>query len=209
MSILNPLNFIAKDVFIGRNSLIEVPVSIGKLAEIHNNCRINKYAFINNNSVIYSDVKIGRYTSIARNCEIGVVAHPDNFLSTHSFQYSHALMTNHPETSFSRKVKFNFDGETVIGNDVWIGAKSIIKSGITVGDGAIIGAMSFVNQNVPPYAIVVGCPARIIRYRFDDHTISQSQNLKWWEFSPIELKDVQFDNIELAIEQITLLRNSK
>ncbi|WGE71544.1 hypothetical protein NYR79_01310 [Actinobacillus equuli subsp. haemolyticus] len=209
MSTLIPTNFIAKDVFIGRNSLIESPVSIGKLAEIHNNCTINKYAFINNNSVIYSDVTIGRYTSIARNCEIGVAAHPDNFLSTHSFQYSHALMRNHPETTFSRKVRFNFDRETFIGNDVWIGAKSIVKSGITIGDGAIIGAMSFVNQDVPPYAIVVGCPARIIRYRFEEHIISQLQALKWWEFSPIELKDIQFDNIELAIEQITLLRNSK
>jgi acetyltransferase-like isoleucine patch superfamily enzyme len=72
---------------------------------------------------------------------------------------------------------------TTIGNDVWMGHQSMVLSGVTVGDGAIIGARAVVAKEVPPYAIVVGNPAKIVRYRFDQKTIEMMLRLRWWNWS--------------------------
>ena len=77
--------------------------------------------------------------------------------------------------------------ETIIGNDVWIGEKVFIKDGIRVGDGAIIGAGAIVTKDVPPYAIVAGVPARIIRYRFDEDVILKLLKIQWWDWSDEKL----------------------
>lgn len=76
-------------------------------------------------------------------------------------------------------------GDTVIGNDVWIGYKAAILPGVTIGDGAIIGAYSIVTSDVEPYTIVGGNPARLIRMRFDQETIDELLNLTWWNW-PVE-----------------------
>lgn len=73
-------------------------------------------------------------------------------------------------------------GDIVVGSDVWIGYEAVILSGVTIGDGAIIGARAVVTRNVPPYAIVGGVPARLIRKRFDDKTIETLLRLKWWNW---------------------------
>lgn len=75
-------------------------------------------------------------------------------------------------------------GNVTIGNDVWIGSHVTILSGVTIGDGAIIGAYSVVAKSIPPYAIAVGNPARVIRYRFDEQTITRLLRLKWWDWAP-------------------------
>ena len=77
-------------------------------------------------------------------------------------------------------------GDTTIGNDVWIGRDAMIMPGVTVGDGAIIGARAVVAADVPPYAIVVGNPARLIRRRFSDEEIAQLLRIAWWNW-PIEM----------------------
>ena len=76
-------------------------------------------------------------------------------------------------------------GNVVIGNDVWIGSHVTILSGVTIGDGAVIGAYSVVAKSIPPYAIAVGNPARVVRYRFDEETIHLLLKLQWWNW-PIE-----------------------
>lgn len=86
------------------------------------------------------------------------------------------------------------------------GADVIILSGLTIGDGAIIGAGSVVTKNIPPYAIAVGAPARVIKYRFEQDIITELLKLKWWEFSYQDLQNVDFDNIYTAIEQIKRIR---
>ncbi len=73
-------------------------------------------------------------------------------------------------------------GDIVVGNDVWIGYEAVILSGVTIGDGAIIGARAVVTRDVPPYAIVGGVPARLIRKRFDDKTVETLLRLKWWDW---------------------------
>ena len=77
-------------------------------------------------------------------------------------------------------------GDTIIGNDVWFGHESVVMPAITIGDGAIIASRSVVTKNVPPYTIVAGNPARIIRQRFDEATIAKLLEIKWWDW-PIEV----------------------
>ena len=81
-------------------------------------------------------------------------------------------------------------GDTVIGNDVWIGQNAVILPGVHIGDGAIIGANSVVGSNVEPYTIVAGNPARAIRKRFDDELIGYLLAFKWWDKSIEEINDL-------------------
>lgn len=79
-------------------------------------------------------------------------------------------------------------GDIIIGSDVWIGYEAVILSGVTVGDGAIIGSRAVVTKDVPPYTIVGGVPAKIIRKRFSDETVSQLLELKWWNWDKEKIK---------------------
>lgn len=79
-------------------------------------------------------------------------------------------------------------GDTVIGNDVWIGYEAVIMPGVTIGDGAIIGTRAVVTKDVPPYTIVGGVPAKPIRKRFDDATIEKLEALRWWDWDSEKIK---------------------
>lgn len=80
-------------------------------------------------------------------------------------------------------------GPIVIGHDVWIGARAIIMSGVTIGNGAVIGAGSIVTQDIPPYAVAAGNPARVIRYRFSADVIERIQASQWWNWSDDEIRE--------------------
>ncbi len=80
-------------------------------------------------------------------------------------------------------------GDTVIGNDVWIGSEAIVMPGVTIGDGAIIGTRALVTRDVEPYAIVGGNPAKVIRKRFEDPDIARLLELRWWDWSDDALRD--------------------
>ena len=73
-------------------------------------------------------------------------------------------------------------GNIVVGNDVWIGYEAVVLAGVTIGDGAVIGARAVVTHDVPPYAIMGGVPAKLIRKRFDDDTIQSLLSLRWWDW---------------------------
>lgn len=79
-------------------------------------------------------------------------------------------------------------GDVIIGNDVWIGFEAVILSGVTIGDGAIIGTRAVVTKDVPPYTIVGGIPAKPIRKRFSDSVISELLKLQWWDWSENRIK---------------------
>ena len=94
-------------------------------------------------------------------------------------------------------------GDIVIGNDVWIGYEAVIMAGVTIGDGAIIGARAVVTKDVPPYTIVGGVPAREIRRRFSDDVIARLLELKWWDW-PAEqiqrnIKNIQSGRLDLLL----------
>jgi acetyltransferase-like isoleucine patch superfamily enzyme len=162
--------------------------------------KIGAYTYMGPGTELMHDSKIGRYCSVASNVCLGLGPHPINWLSTHPFQFN---FTTNPDSGYDpiRKDYSPKVGVT-IGNDVWIGRGASLMSGVTIGDGAIIGAGSIVTKDIQPYTIVAGAPAKIIRHRFDESTIQELLNLKWWELDPHDMLNVDLDNIHKTIEQI-------
>jgi len=190
---------------LSKNVQYETPITLYGTAIVKKNCSIGAYTFINSNTTIYPGTDIGRYCSIAKNCEIAAFDHPIDWLSTSPFQYNMKL--HFPQhVKECHQIKPERPSTTYIGNDVWIGASCIIKRGISIGNGAIIAGGATVIDSVPPYAIVGGVPAKILKYRFDKKTISKLISLKWWELSADALDAVQFNDIHKAIEQIEALK---
>ena len=108
--------------------------------------------------------------------------HQMNALTTFPFHTLQGWNMNPPKPS-----DLPLKGDTVIGNDVWIGQNAVILPGVHIGDGAIIGANSVVGSDVTPYTIVVGNPARTLRKRFDDELIGLLLDLQWWDKSIEEI----------------------
>lgn len=200
---------IAPNAFIAKGAMVEYPINLMHAVTVYGSVELGKFTYVNVNSVIYSNVKVGRFCSIARNCEIGVAAHPVNYLSTHPFQFDRTIFKNSIPYQDIEKVGWAPHKRTTIGNDVWVGAKAIINSGVTIGDGAIVGGGAVVTKNVPPYAIVGGIPAKIIKYRFSEEIISKLLALEWWNLDIDCLKEVPFNNVEMAIEKIKLIKEKK
>ncbi|WP_186424881.1 CatB-related O-acetyltransferase [Cupriavidus metallidurans] len=199
---------IARSATVQSRAVLEHPVHLAPQSEVHNDSEIGRCTFLNIRSVVYPNVRIGRYCSIARNCEIGVTAHPMEFLSTHSFQYSQSLFPGWPEyCDMTRRVVFSPHAKTSIGNDVWIGAQAVIIAGVSIGDGAVIAANSVVTKDVAPYSIVAGSPAQHIRFRFNAAQVEDLLLLKWWEIPVSRLAFVKFDDIDSAINELKLMRD--
>lgn len=134
---------------------------------VSSDSHVGDYTYIGFNCFI-TKAEIGRYCSIANNVSIGNGEHDLNDISTCSYFYDNAY-----EKLTEKSCR--------IGHDVWIGVDCIVRRGVTIGDGAVIGANSFVNKDVPAYAIAVGTPAKILKYRFDEAKIKTLLNSKWWE----------------------------
>lgn len=169
-------------------------------------CNLGKYFNIGLYSYI-ADAEVGRYCTFGSRCSIGAFSHPTDWLSVHEFQYRDTS-TIWGETINDNGINLfrTQEPQTFIGNDVWIGDNSVIMRGVTIGDGAIIGASSVVTKDVPPYTIAVGNPARPVRLRFSEEIVARLRELKWWEFDMSELRGVSFGEIEKAIEQISALK---
>lgn len=130
---------------------------------------------------------LGAYCSVADEVIIGGAEHPMDWVST-----SPVFQNVRHSGPTKRFAKFDLPAAktTTIGNDVWIGNRAIIKQGITIGDGAVIGAGAVVTKNVEPYSVVAGCPAKHIRYRFDENLRNALQKSEWWNLSDKELSDI-------------------
>lgn len=150
---------------------------------------------------------IGSFTSIGNRVCIGHGTHPLSYLTTSPYIYLDRL--NFKSSSTVSHNEWEILEAIKIGNDVWIGDNVFIKNGIKIGDGAIIGAKSVVTHDVPPYAIVCGNPANILRYRFDETVINELLELKWWDLPDEDVKTLPYDNIEKCIEKLRELRSKK
>ena len=151
---------------------------------------------------------IGSFCSFADNIKVFFGgAHRTDFASTYPFSINYlfpdghqACLNGHPRTK----------GHVIIGNDVWIGQDTCILSGVTIANGAVIGARSVITKNIPAYHIVAGNPARIIRPRFDKALIDELEKLKWWELSdhsinslsPLLQQSLNVQVMELIITQV-------
>lgn len=148
---------------------------------------IGDYSYISTNASI-SMTRIGKYCSVGPNFFCGWGIHPTNGISTSPMFYSTRMQNGLTLTS---KDKIEERKQITIGNDVYIGANVTILDGVTIGDGAIIGAGAVVSKDIPAYAIAVGCPIKIIKYRFNDDQISALKRIQWWNFEEDQLRDVE------------------
>lgn len=146
------------------NSHVSLDTEIGEYSYIGFNCSITR-------------ARLGRYVSVANNVSIGNGEHDYRRISTSSIFY---------ENAYEELTAL----ECGIGNDVWIGVDSIVRRGVKIGNGAVVGANSFVNKDVPPFAIVVGSPARIVKYRFPPEVIAKIEASHWWDFEPDEARRI-------------------
>ena len=190
--------FVTSTEDINCNFKSKSPISIGNNTIIYTDVSIGKYSYITS-GIIYSGTKIGNFCSIAANTLIGAEAHPTNWLSTSPFQYGKGFIVFE---EFKNKVQFCNKKETIIGNDVWIGGNATILGGVTVGDGAVIGAGSVVTKDVPPYAIVVGAPAKVLKFRFDEETIEKLLKSKWWDKDISELDGLPYNNVQECLKRL-------
>jgi acetyltransferase-like isoleucine patch superfamily enzyme len=155
----------------------EEPVKIFRSAHVAD-VEIGAYSYVSPKTEIRS-TEIGRYCSIGDNVNIRGSAHPKDWLSSHPFSYENIFsdfVPYEPPFKFAR-----FPKKTRIGHDVWIGTEAIVLPGVRIGNGAVIGAGAVVSKDVPDYAVAVGNPARVVKYRFDEKTVERLTQAAWWD----------------------------
>lgn len=171
-------------VKIDYKSVVSHKAKIYALVQVYDST-VKEYSYVGRNTrVICAD--IGKYCSIASEVKIGMGEHTLENISTSPIFTEKNNSTGHKWSTNTNVYPFK---RVRIGNDVWIGTRVMVLGGVTVGDGAIIGAGSIVTKDVEPYSIVAGVPARSIRYRFSETQIELLKKAQWWNKSEEVLKD--------------------
>lgn len=136
---------------------------------------------------------IGKFCSIACNAKFIMTSgnHTKSSFSTYPF----AIFGDEWDNNLKVTDAWDNKGDIIIGNDVWIGYDAVIMSGVTIGDGAIIGTRAVVTKDVPPYAVVGGSPAKILKMRYDEKIIKNLLEIQWWNW--------QIDAIQKYLPSIT------
>lgn len=157
------------------------------------------FSYVGENSKIIN-TEIGKFTCIGHEVIVGLGKHPSrDFVSVHPIFYSPHCPA---QITFASPPFWDEYAKIIIGNDVWIGARAIILDGVTIGDGAIVGAGAVVTKDVPAYAVVVGVPAKVLRYRFESTEIDFLKQFKWWDRDIDWLREnaTKFHNIQELIK---------
>jgi len=161
----------------------------------------------NVNIISWSDqyqVRLGKYNSIGRDCNFFLHAnHRPDWITTSSQLWG--PVNNEIANMHMNMGHPNCKGDIIIQNDVWIGAKSTVMSGVKISNGAIVGACSVVTKDVPPFAIVAGNPAKVVKYIFSNEQIKKLLSIAWWNWDEQKIKDnamtMWSNNIDEFIEK--------
>ena len=198
-----------RNVYIGKRVGFNPQTEINSFCKICDcvsvyNTKIGSYTYLGPRGDL-SNSKIGSFCSIGANVQIVFSCHPSSiFVSTSPVFFSsnkQCGVTFVTDSLFEEHKSIN-GFSAIIGNDVWIGRNAMIMGGITIGDGAIIAAGAIVTKDVPPFAVVAGVPAKVIKYRFSSEQIDFLVKDKWWTKSPSWLRDnaVKMASIDDYIE---------
>jgi acetyltransferase-like isoleucine patch superfamily enzyme len=204
------------------NKFLLAPFAEILSSEIHGFFTIGHYSTINRSTIgkygglgvssYIADAFIGNYCSIGSRVSIGGYEHPTNWFSTGSWQWGQGLHRwDLPKSSIDelKRNKRPENNKVIISDDCWIGNNVVVLSGVEIGKGCVIGAGSVVTKSLPPYSVCVGNPSKPISFRFDKETVQRLAALDWCQFSPDQLKDLDFENIDVAIDQVLKLINKK
>ncbi|QXP50775.1 CatB-related O-acetyltransferase [Cellulophaga sp. HaHa_2_95] len=144
-----------------------------------NNCNISEFTYIGS-SCFLQNTSVGKFCSVAKHSLIGLGIHPTDLISTTPLFYR----KNNPLKVKLLKEDLGFEEykPITIGHDVWIGARAIVMDGVEIGTGAIVASGAVVTKDIPPYAIVGGVPAKLIKYRFSEEKIEELLSSEWWEW---------------------------
>ena len=171
-----------------KSSSITRYTSLQRWAKLMHSC-VGQHSRICINTELLN-TNVGNFSIIARNCVVGLGAHPTNTLSPHSIFYKKKRWKWHDEwckdTGFRES-----DSPIVIGNGVWIGMRCLILDGVTIGDGAIVAAGAVVTKDVPPFAVVGGVPAKVLKYRFSPEMIERLMEIRWWDLPDEEITRIK------------------
>ena len=174
--------------FIEENT-VSLRAKVGKYSiirkgdEVCSDINIGDYSYLSGPRTFVDGLKMGKYCSIARQVTIGVKGHNYHWVTTSP------ILTSAFYGFINQDLAEPNKADVVIGNDVWVGMNANIMRGVTIGDGAVIAADAVVTKDVPPYAIVGGNPARIIKYRFSPEIIAKLLEIKWWDWEENLIKD--------------------
>ncbi len=196
ITILNNRNIVwSKIISYSEKCEFQQPVKLYEPYRIVNSA-IGAYTYIHENSNI-SETSIGKFCSIGPNFICGWGIHPTDGISTSPMFYSTKKQNG---ISLCDKDKVQERKPIDIGHDVFIGANVTILDGVSIGTGAVIGAGAVVSKDIPPYAIAVGCPIQITRFRFSEQQREKLLKIKWWDRDLSELKE--FDKLFFEIDQV-------
>lgn len=173
---------IVKNSKLAKNTLVYSPCSMSEVT-VGYGTYIAPYSNIHNTT-------IGKFCSVGPNLFCGYGIHPLNGISTAPMFYS-TKKQNGMTLSIEDKVEER--KPIIIGNDVFVGANVTVLDGVSIGDGAVIGAGAVVTKDIPPYAIALGVPAKVVKFRFDEIVIKKMLEIKWWDWSEERLKEVEHD----------------
>ena len=167
------------------NSVIDKTSVVGTSCNVVNS-EMNRYSYCGNDcQIVYAE--IGAFCSISDHVFIGGAEHPMGWVST-----SPVFQNVRHSGPSKRFAKFNIpkSKKTIIGNDVWIGHGVTIKQGVIIGNGAVLGSNALITRDIPPYAVVGGIPARLIKYRFSEDVINRLEEIKWWDLPDDRITEV-------------------
>jgi acetyltransferase-like isoleucine patch superfamily enzyme len=192
----------------------EPPCSL-KWMNVQHSLRLGAFSYAV--SGFYFGCRIGRYCSFGEEVQIGRHPHAMHWVTTSPFLYTpfqNVLDQDlppgvelAPHKAFKRSTRPVTAKTTNIGNDVWIGHGAFVLPGVTIGDGAVVAAMAVVTKDVPPYAVVAGSPARVVKMRFPEAQVQALRASGWWDFAPWQLKGAVVDDIDAFTAHVQALRD--